>query len=480
MERKPGQHDIGIMTFRACDIDLEKTLHREINREVTYKNRMNEVSDVVGSAIGLSTMCMAPAIGEIAIDVMNSPDMKKKIGDWEIEAATNDRGNIVNMLLKQPGQQGAWHLGVVFGREMSDLGKKRKTFIDYDEKIRLEEMTPQERREDAVSQIKFSFSKDKKEDPFKADMDNYRFAERGDEVKAINGTALKASLGPPARVSSDDAVKLKGFWPIQSTEKMEIWWPGVALGIRPETVPGSKYSYEKRFNLSAEEAAEYDGPINFNLGRTNTLTGPELLRVAGELIEASGYSDMVRDASQKLAVESFWNSDVVNSVDLAEIGIAAVLADEGFYGDTIQRSVETFSAGIAQSDFARIREDVYMLIKCLDENGYSSKEKDFDCNDMRDSAYLTHEEFMERINVETQHGKYAVDLDAQSGTFTAYRKSGVEKFLGEFKDTDDFMSGRAAAYTADNIRDLNGLISVLPSLSHCIQDEHKPDEGMEP
>jgi hypothetical protein len=99
---------------------------------------------------------------------------------------------------------------------------------------------------------------------------------------------------------------------------------------------------------------------------------------------------------------------------------------------------------------------------------------------MRDSAYLTHEEFMTRINVETQHGKYVVDLDSSSGTFTAYRKSGHEKFLGEFKDTDDRMAGRAAPYTADNIRDLNGLISVLPSLSHCIQEEHKPDESMEP
>lgn len=459
MERQVPEHGIGIMTVTAADIDLAQAIHDEIYRVRRSNSRMNEVNDVVKAALSLSTMCMAPAMAEIALDVFQSPDQTKMIGDWEIQSSLNHKGNVIDMLLRRPGQQGAWHLSVEFKRAFSDIGLIRDAELQKEMSDRCKNMS----KKDVLDTIISALSDEKgQENAFESDPENYRDVVRGDEVSTIRGTALLASLGAPERIESSDACRMDSFWPRTGKGDLDIWWPGIALAIRPQNIAAT----EQDFHLE--------------VGRTDGFLGPELLSVVSSLIEMSGYGDMVRQASRQIASASFWNPDVGNSVNLAEIGIAAVLADEGFYGATTMGSVAAFSAGIAQADFQCIRDEVYTLIKELDRNGFSSKEKEYDCNDLSDSAYLTQEDLGPRIHVGTQNGKFQLDLDEATGTFTAYRKSGSDKFLGEFKAGDSRTGARQAPYCSRNVRDLNNLLSVLPSLSACIEQDYQGDDALEP
>ena len=451
MTRRPTESGNGILLTPIADLG--------VNAVRTFNASDIPVSDlsyIVGPAMAMATHCMAPALGQIAFTALDGP---LTAAGWSIQASANATRNVIDLRLSRPDQPGAWHLGVVFAPMPTPEEEARQAERCADDTARYATMTQDEILSDMIKDIL-----DKDDDP--ADTNRYRPAAPGDRVDRIKGTALCAPAGrddmmpgPPLRVEKDDTRNLGNGIRPDDKGGMDIWWRGLALNVAPVH-------------------AIKDG-MRFEKGRSDEFTGVELLAVLSDIVTEMGLAENVRQRVLDLQDVAIWSTNVGNAADHEELAYGFVHARGGMLDRAAVDIIGYITASALANDTHRHRDEAIAVARRLVAAGFTSPEATFDANDGRHRVWAEDTGSADVLHINTQHGTYRLAM----GQFDtqAWRAGEPDRLVGTFITAKDVTvpmwspltdGEEVVAYSARNVRDMNGIIQAVHTIACCFDEDH--------
>ncbi|MCS4089388.1 hypothetical protein [Rhizobium sp. BK176] len=221
----------------------------------------------------------------------------------------------------------------------------------------------------------------------------------------------------------------------------------------------------------------------------------EALELLGEAFRETGLDPMIdkrRAELGELMIEDFH----INEADrlLVEMGVGAV---RGTPGERTGGMLRHFYAQAAALDFERLAERLAASVAKLRSDGHDAAETSFDWGDMDNHAFVRmSSETGGMLWIDTQQTPYRIDFSTdENGSIAALTVAapGSTKtsedptptpedrgFLGEFVRDDagpDFTIYEIADFTTRDIRNMNGIVSVIDRLAEKLDVDHKPTAG---
>jgi len=459
IERKKGRHNIG-WCIRPLDAISVKSCMKEIQTEEPGREWYgSDPGATVEAAMSLAGKAMAPAIADLAMDLMEQ-DQPIQAAGWHIERFGEVSKSQIHFNMTRPGTPGCWQVCVGFRREESEQGKVERAALDA-------ENAKMEPRELIARMLN---DEDTKGDAFRANEENFRAPRRGDEVAVVSATALRSfpglPPGPPERIDNFDCTDALGPF-----DPDAIWWPGIALTARAPII------YE-------DEAVNASG----ELGRSDHFLGPEVLSVLTSVLQDLGKEAQVADGLEKCMQQGFWSARSGRAILLEELGLSAVRDAKGFLDHSVMHILATVSDMAAEKSVATIMEDYRTLISRLPELGFEDVEKQYDCNDMDDFLHVTRDGDLVTLHLETQNGKYHLIHDEVSDTFKVQdseRNSDLGTFTVTRHEEGVWQAEIAYAsdedYCAQTVRSFNDAVMTTSSASCCLEMDYPiEEEGLSP
>jgi hypothetical protein len=218
----------------------------------------------------------------------------------------------------------------------------------------------------------------------------------------------------------------------------------------------------------------------------------EALELLGEAFRETGLDPMVdrrRMELGQLVIEDFHTNEADRL--LVEMGVAAV---RGTPGERTGGMVRHFFAQAAALDFERHAERLAASVAKLRADGHVNDETSFDWGDIDNHAFVRMSSETEgTLWINTQQTAYRIDFNTdENGTITALSVAALgptrtaadpkptpedRGFLGEFVRDDagpDFTIYEIADFTTRDIRNMNGIVSVIDGLAANLGIDRKP------
>lgn len=262
---------------------------------------------------------------------------------------------------------------------------------------------------------------------------------------------------------------------------------------------GSKYQIGKLFASSPSIHLQLSG-MDFGrilMSPSSPVGDPamaiEALELIGTAFDETGLNDMVasrRAALGPIVIDDF-HTDEADRL-LVEMGLGAVR-----FGTSEERTggmVRHFFAQAAALDFERHAERLAASITKLRADGHVDEETSFDWNDMDNQAFVRMSSDTEgMLWIATQQTAYRIDFETDGNgviTTLSIAAQGATKtpngpkptpedrgFLGEFVRDDlgpDFTVYEIADFTTRDIRNMNGIVSVIDRLAANVGVDQQP------
>jgi hypothetical protein len=218
----------------------------------------------------------------------------------------------------------------------------------------------------------------------------------------------------------------------------------------------------------------------------------EALALLGEAFTETGLDPMIDQRWAelgKIKIEDFH----INEADrvLVEMGVAAV---RGTPGERAFGMLTHFFGQAAALDFERLAERLAASVVKLRDDGHGDAETSFDWGDMDNHAFVRMSSETEgMLWIDTQQTAYRIDfvtdgngaitemtVAAPGATKTAMDPKPTPEdrgFLGEFVRDDagpDFTIYEIADFTTRDIRNMNGIVSVIEGMAESLAIDHTP------
>jgi hypothetical protein len=454
IKREKGWRDIGWRIRPLEQLSVNSCLEEVRAEEPGREWYGSDPRATVEAAMSLAAKSMAPAIGDLAMDLLDQ-DQPIEAAGWRIERFGEVENSRVHFNMFRPGAPGCWQICAGFQRAFSEKGCAERKVLD----------AKQAKEDPRVLIARALNGEDVDEDTFRADPENFRAPRRGDEVDVISATALQSfpgvPEGPPERIESLDCSDAQGPF-----DPDKVWWPGVALTSRTPIIWD-----DEAINASGE------------LGRSDYFLGPELLCALSSVLRELGKEAQVAKDLEKYEAQGFWSARSGRAILLEEVGLTAVRASGGFLDEKVMEVLATVSDMAAEKAVATVMEDYRTLIARLPELGFDNADNQYDCNDMDDFLHVTREGGIALLNLRTQNGEYRLYHDEASGAFYV-QDSKRETNLGTFdvkRHENGIWSSKIAwasdeDYSSRTVRSFNDAIFSTSSASCCLEMDHPVEE----
>lgn len=451
---------------------------KALDHEVYY-DRGEDVSKVMEAALSYATETMSEAIGTLAF--MAREMAVVSASGHRIQAVPGPSAQAIDLLLTQDGQPGGRLITVHYDPVLHEEGKAAVAAIKAEMEAEMDALgvTGHARIFAEMGIGKQTLATAQKLKDYKASGTGYRPAEPGDPVRVIRSTSLDmgtgrvvpAVFGVPREIEAEDAVPVAKALPVKAHP--EGWWPGIDFEVRLA-------------HRAHDDGALMPRPRRTGAGFAGTFAA------LSEIIRDAGLGDLVA-AREAVISHTPWNTSGVGYFqDLEEAGYAAVHASGGFFDAAAGDHIRNFSNDIAARDVAKNIDEWVRTARGLAEKGFCSPDTTFDCNDGRDVAFA---EVLTRgvaFYTRTQHGSYALNVEfrADDDVHTVRATRLGSRDVGRFVMTPDGLradygptpEADAIPYTIRNVRDMNGIIASLSSVSCVFADTYPEadDAGMRP
>ncbi len=481
-EREKGEGDLGYLTLPVRDIDLKATMDRSLSREERPRAYIEDATTVATAAACFAGECMAAALGEL-VQSIDTRGGQAVYAGWNITQERNSAGNAFSLVLTRNDTPGAWHLGVQFEKKHSEAGAELKD--------RMRKERGQESMKKMLDRI---INPDPADALFEADPANFRPAEPGDHVHRINGTALVTGAkdgfdvyGPPPRVHREECMEYASF--LKDTLRDSGWWPGIAMLLRPTRKTVSEFDRQK-------------WTVSGGMQTSHIFLSVELLTILSEVIKDAGFEKSVAADFEAMLDRKLWSASNKSGVLREEVGVAAVRESGGFMDGAVRDINAEFSARLTARVIETHAHEIIPIFNRLFELGYTSKENEYDCNDMRDISHVVQDEDGSHLFLRTQNGRFRFDYNPLSGDMQGWRFSTPDRLVGAFTSQVDLDGDPGSlivqpgwlgtspsdpghvAYTQIDVQGINQLIMSMSSISCCLEMDHPeeqsetPDPGM--
>lgn len=475
-------------------LDPKAAFAKALNHEVYY-DRGRDVHNIMESALHYATQTMTDAIGQLAFQE------KMRVSDTPTRSERGDRlcfiqgpsPQAIDLLLSTEGESGARLITVHFKPVLHAEGEAILTALNAELEAEMDELGL-EGRSRLLAHIGFGakLETNTKIADFKASGKGYRAAELGDAVASIHSSTL--NMGKANRILKGPNWALKGFFDIpKELEVEETVLYSKALSVSEDGTLRVKYHPEGwwpaiDFDITPATRYPEDDGLSPRTSRSGSRFDAGLVALS-HLLRDNGFGPLVAEKNAITGNTKWHTTGVGYFQDLEEAGYAAVCTSGGFFDEAVMTHIERFSADIAAQDVEKNVEEWLRTARGLQEKGFVNAESTFDCNDGRDRAYACGGPDLVYFHSETQHGQYRVSFgvgaDDEILTVTAER-SGVRD-VGRFVMTQDGLrpdygpsqNHVPIAHTIRNVRDMNGIIGSLCSVS-CVFAEEYPAEDESP
>lgn len=493
-------------SYPAAILDPEAAFAAALAAKAPY-DRLNDVSDVTKAAVSYAAETMRDGVAMLAFMARHQASTPLVSEDgWMAFYEPGPSKTVIDLVLVNPVEPGAWHVSVHYDKRMTDGARARaKELEDQVHAARVAAGASDRDAHLAVILASIGGGKGDQTPEQKAlkqlqsDPASYRDAQPGDELTRFCATALILDEGGwkgvglpgyPRGTERSDSVPASKFLPIE--KHGSVWWSGMEVIAAPQS------SYRRH--------EQHLHPGSDRMGGSAHIP----MTILSGLVRSIGQAGRVQEANRETGQRSWVSFGDSRSVLLQDAGMAVVAASGGFFDQDVADRIRDFSAGIAASDVARNMEDWFALVPRLEARGFTDASHRFDCNDMRDQSYAKVEEAMRCAVLETQHGTYRIDMheDGEGGIarIEAFRvlipeihwndpdrdeKRGelrsrdILSFdtrpVGRFVMTEEGLKPAYGAteegqpaidYTIRNVRDMNGIVASLSSTCCCFDEEY--------
>lgn len=461
------------------DIDLDASTAEALG-EVKYYSRMKEPIGVEKAAVEYAATAMEHVLVPLALMARDRGHVAEP-GGWEMRVVNQDHCEIC-LSLTHPSSPGGWcvamdltprytddaaariaELDKIIGEKLADLGLNRREVILRGLGLGPTSASDALPEEEHLARIKAAPGSFK---PIAADvpLKELRAYAVCLPAEGVGGHGCGGSL-PGIEDPGDISLFLDG-------EKRTGWNRGLWVKLAPSAMDRD------------------DGLLKPASGRDGVM--PHLfMETLALLLRANGFENEIRAREAEISSHGWICYGSGNAPALQEIGHGLVHRAGGIWDATVSAGLREFSAEIAACDMGNILDDTVRLARDLDEQGHNHPSRRFSANDGRDLAWAESHSDCVTIRNETQSGIYRTDVMMREGIpskVLCYRENRGAPYLpvGRFHiDGDgilqqDFrgavMHDVEIAYNIRNIRDMNGIISSLSSLS-CVMDEELKNQS---
>lgn len=457
----------------AKDIDLDASTAEALG-EVKYYSRMEEPISVEKAAVEYAATAMEPVLVPLALMARDRGHVAEP-GGWEMRVVSHSHCEIC-LSLTHPGSPGGWcvamdltprytddaaariaELDKIIGEKLADLGLNRREVILRRLGLGATPASDALPEEEHLARIKAAPGSFK---PIAADVPLK-------ELRAYDVCLPAGGIGGHGRGGSRPGIEDLGDSSLfLDDEKRAGWNRGLCVKLAPSAMDRD------------------DGLLKPASGRDGVMPHHFMKTLAG-LLKANGFENAIRAREAEISSHGWICYGSGNSPALQEIGHGLVHRAGGIWDATVTAGLREFSVEIAACDMGNILDDTVRLARDLDERGHNHPSRRFSANDGRDLAWAESDSDSVTIFNETQSGTYRTDVMLRDGApskVLCYRERSGAPYLpvgrfhvdGECNLQQDFMGtvmhDVEIAYNIRNIRDMNGIISSLGSLS-CVMDE---------
>jgi hypothetical protein len=414
--------------------------------------------DAVLTGVELALHCMTPAIGEIANSVLERGTMR--IGNVVLHAVPGHQPSTADILILKDDAPGAYHMRIKRRGVLTSEGEKRmKAALDKLQHLPL-------------SHRIIAMIDDPHIEAIKSDASLHKPWSAAEPVENISVTALSlnsshdgALPGCPEGFAKDEAVALDEHWPDPSgpcPASMKGWWSGIILDHTPCADDGLK-------NI----------PGRATLGRNDPWASPALLETFSGLIRMAALEDMVTSRLNCLREQTFPIVNIGNSYARIETGLGAVKDSGGFFDAGTTNALDAYGRHIVGSELIASLTDIDTCIADLGNNGFTSADNKYLCNDMRDQAWVEDKDGVRTIHAQCESLPLPGRLDIQGDVIRAWIG---DDNIGQFNLKDDgLLDEHIRIYSgAQGIRQMSSLLASVATISCNLSadiNDIRPDSG---
>lgn len=479
MARDPNEV---LQTPKIRLIDPEAALVDLLGLHVRYE-RAREPHDLMIAALNYATETMLPALGEMAFLAARNVGLGTEEGD-RLHPLPSEKINEVNLLLTRDGEPGGHLLSMEFQPVLTPEGEKRMAELAAERDGEIRSLKLDDKAGFlAMLGIGPKLRSQEKIEAYKKSGEGYRRAEAGDKVTSLlsialdfgsrpvtlmgEGWSLSGLAGHPKALENTDVSPYKDLLvgkdgKIDRIDLSKKWWQGQDMKI-------------------TASLNDRDRPV---MGRTN-MTGPrsDITMVAiSRLMNENGLTPLVNSANDEMGEKHWFLTGVLPYDHITIAGCAAVHASGGLFDEKVSETLRSFSREIAAQDVSKSLDEWLSTARRLVEQGFTSRKKSFTCNDMDDHAFADIKDRQVLLGVENQNqvSMITIILGDDDAPLSVSMRSRKGRPVGRFLMVDgalrpDYDSEPGIEDTMRNVRDMNGLVNTMASIS-CVFAEEYPEE----
>lgn len=463
------------MEFRLLrplkDIDGTEALERFVSGyETRFGDADGALQQMMQTLVHVSVDMTSPGLRKLALHVMDTP---LEMAGWSLRGVDSPDRWDLTMILEKDGS------GYVINCEIEP--ELTEAAEELDQKFSARKWERLDAIKDAMSPEEYAKARmetifqadDPEEQAMRADPRSWKQISECLHVREVRCAAFGSKDGNmPAEWSVD------GFSSLE-----EVMKTGFRKGYQPTQVFKVRpcYSFDMGWRNNPE--------IDISAWVANYGSALMALHVTGIFIEEAGLLDEVEKRSlERCSIQYGYIGDDQNT-PIIEAGAAAVNVT-GQVTLASYMDVGQFWRQTAAIDVRSGESDYDIMIRMLRDNGHTSPDNEFQCNDADDYSWLQELEDGEGILwVRGQNGQYRVDYKRDGDdVFTALKVSRCAEhefnatealavtdpgYVAAFRLEEGIMvPGKFPSMTMRRIRDLNNVLFTLRSVTCCLEEDY--------
>lgn len=399
---------------------------------------------------------------------------KVQVGDWEFKSINlTETQHQMGFVIEQPEGSGGYVVSVSMKPVFSEHGKEKE-----------------ERRRNELSEKMKAAGKDNAASLLIADIlssirskntlfeqDDYLPVSESTDVESISCVAYMRNKGRPTQFDGY-ANKLEEV--LKTGLASGDWQHGRIFELKPSLVMKDPETEKDTSTLSSDRIAD------------GFLTAPFVMNLIGQAIQNSCDINVAPDLNKVSKVEyADYAENTVHGKQMRNLALAAIASvndDKGFISSTCEETLMDFAELSLQRDFINTWNRDGNIVDMLTYSGHFSKSMSYDCNDMRNVAYVIHDRDETNVHFETQNGKYRISIPKKDGAemppespneFHIWRTSGVNKKLfvlnkqewASAQESESYEFELGSPLDSRLIRDMNDIISSIHTVKVCLSED---------